>query len=277
MSTILITGASGFIGKELASSLAARHTVVCMSRTNPRLNVPWIRGDFGAFEDLRALEPYTIDVVVHLAAVTGGCLERDGLLVNVEGTRCLMRALIDRGCRKFVMASTIAVIGLQSPAFRPLSLPIPDEHPCHDRDGYGFSKHLMEEVTRYYVRQNPAIDVINLRLAAIVADEAKPAPIQPGPLGPWGLARMSVMPRSEAVRAFTLAVEAPLKPGVRTLNAVGPRAWVTAPVADVLRAAWGDGVDLSHYADPAHAYDAVFDVRAVARELGFTAAVRQPA
>ena len=105
MSAILITGASGFIAQGLAPHLAGGHEVVCMSRRNPGLELPWVRGDFGSPEDLRQLDGHSIDVVVHLAAVTGGCLERDGMLVNVEGTRRLMRYLIDRGCRKFVMAS----------------------------------------------------------------------------------------------------------------------------------------------------------------------------
>ena len=155
MSSILITGASGFIGRSLAESMAARHEVICMSRNDPRLDMPWVRGDFSSLEDLRRLDGKAIDVVVHLAAVTGGCTERDGILVNVEGTRCLMRYLMDRGCRKFVMASSIAAIGIQSAEFRPLQLPIPDEHPCLDRDGYGLSKYLMEEITRVLPPSEP--------------------------------------------------------------------------------------------------------------------------
>ena len=161
MSTVLITGASGFIGQALAAAMSVDHDVLCMSRHDPDLSLPWIRGEFGSFEDLRQLDDQRIDVVVHLGAVTGGCLEHDGMLVNVDGTRCLMRYLIDRGCRKFVMASSIAAVGFQSTQFRPLQVPIPDEHPCFDRDGYGFSKYLMEEVTRYYSRQNDEIDVID--------------------------------------------------------------------------------------------------------------------
>ena len=211
MSTILITGASGFIGKALAKSIAETHHVICMSRRNPGLDIPWVRGDFGECEDLRQLDEYDIDAVVHLAAVTGGCLERDGILVNVEGTRALMRYLMDRGCRKFVMASSIAVVGMQSTRFRPLALPIPDEHPCLDRDGYGVSKYLMEEITRYYQRQNDDIDVINLRLASIADDQALPEPRSVGPLGQWALGSITVMALSDAVRALTLAAEAPIR------------------------------------------------------------------
>jgi UDP-glucose 4-epimerase len=272
MSTILVTGASGFIGKALSAALAPHHQVIAMSRRAPGLpEIPFIRGDFGSFEDLRQLDQHSIDVVIHLAAVTGGCLERDGILVNVEGTRCLMRYLMDRGCKKFVMASSIAAIGFQNVKFRPVQLPIPDEHPCLDRDGYGLSKYLMEEVTRYYQRQDETLDVINLRLSSVRPDENPGQPAGVRPLGQWALGGITVMVLADAVRAFTLAAEAPYKPGVRILNATAASAWASAQTAAVLRNWWGDAVDLSYFAQPGNEYAAAYDVSAIERELGFTA------
>jgi UDP-glucose 4-epimerase len=271
MSTVLVTGASGLIGKALAAALAGNHEVICMSRKNPGLDLPWVRGEFGSFEDLRQLDGRAVDAVVHLAAVTGGCLERDGIVVNVEGTRCLMRYLMDRGCRKFVMASSIAAVGFQSVKFRPLALPIPDEHPCLDRDGYGVSKYLMEEITRYYQRQEEALDVSNLRLSTVIPDENLPAPAGVRPLTQWAVGSITLMGLTDAVRAFTLALEAAPKPGVRILNAAGPKAWVSAPVAEVLRGWWGDEVDVSHFEQPGHEYDSVYDVSRIRDELGFIA------
>lgn len=276
MSTILVTGASGLIGGALAKSLAESHDVLCMSRRKPALDLPWIRGEFGSFEDLRQLDGYSVDAVAHLAAVTGGCLERDGLLVNVEGTRCLMRYLMDRGCRKYVNASSIAAVGFQSTKFRPLHLPITESHGCLDRDGYGLSKYLMEEVTRYLARQNEGIDVTNLRLATIIPDDRLPEPRRVGPLGQWAVGSITIMALSDAVRAFTLALEAPMTPGARVLNATGPRAWVADPVADILRNWWGDEVDVSHYRQPGHEYDALYTVDAIRQELGFVAEVLPP-
>jgi nucleoside-diphosphate-sugar epimerase len=271
MSTILLTGASGFIGQALATSLAKDHDVICMSRRDPGLKLPWVRGVFGAFEDLRQLDRYHLDGVVHLAAVTGGCLERDGILVNVEGTRCLIRYAMDRGCIKFVLASSIAAVGFQSVKFRPLRLPIPDEHPCLDRDGYGLSKFLMEEVAKYYQRQNGALDVIALRLSTVVGDDALPPPRTVGPLRQWSLGGITIMARSDAVRAFSLAIESPYRPGVRIMNAAGPKAWVADPVADVLRAWWGDDVDVSPFERAGHEYDSVYDVSRIREALGFVA------
>jgi nucleoside-diphosphate-sugar epimerase len=273
MSRVLVTGASGFIGKALAASLARNHQVICMSRRKPDLDLPYTRGEFSSFEDLRRLDDRDIDVCIHLGAVTGGCLERDGILVNVEGSRCLMRYLMDRGCRKFVMASSIAAVGFQSTRFRPLSLPIPDEHPCLDRDGYGFSKFLMEEVTKYHHRQNPQIDVINLRLSTVIDDGAMPEPRSVGTLREWSLGGITIMALTDAVRAFGMAAEAAYKPGVRILNAAAPKAWVVDPVADVLDAWWGDDVDTSYFREPGREYDSVYRVSRIEEEMGFVARI----
>jgi len=272
VTTVLITGASGFVGKALAVEMARDHAVVCMSRSRPDVDLPWVPGDFGMLEDLRQLDLYPIDVVVHLGAVTGGCSERDGIMINVEGTRCLMRYLIDRGCRKFVMASSIAAVGLQSSAFRPLQLPIPDEHPCLARDGYGFSKYLMEEVTRYYQRQNDFLDVINLRLSSVCTDVASAAPAGVQPLGEWALAGITIMTLRDAVRAFRLAAEAAYCPGLRTINATGPNVWASVPTGEILRHWWGQEIDLSYYDEPGNTFASAFDSRKIRTELGFVAA-----
>jgi UDP-glucose 4-epimerase len=270
MSRILLTGASGFIGSALAPALAEEHELLCIGRHEPSADVPFVRGLFASFEDLRRLDDHEFDVAVHLAGVTGGCSERDGMLVNVEGTRCLMRYLMDRGCRKFVMASSIAAVGMQSVEFRPRAMPLPDEHPCLDRDGYGFSKYMMEEVARYHARQNEELDVINLRLASILPDDARPEPARPGPVREWALGSVTLMYLSDCVRAFRLAVAAAHKPGVRVMNATSAHAHVAAPLPDVLRAWWPDlELDLSHYERSGHERDSAYDIRRAESELGF--------
>ena len=79
----------------------------------PGHNLPSVTARFESPEDLRQLDEFDIEVVAHLAGVTGRCTEQDALIVNVEGSRCLMRYLLDHGCRKFVMASSTAVVGFQ--------------------------------------------------------------------------------------------------------------------------------------------------------------------
>lgn len=274
MSKILITGTSGFIGQALATALAEHHEVIGLSRQPTSIaGITAIGGDFSDPAELHKLDAHSaIDVLIHLAAVTGGCSEEDGIRVNVAGTHHLLRYLIDRGTRKFVLASSIAAVGMQSTKFRPLQLPIPDEHPCLDRDGYGLSKYLMEEVTRYLARQNDELDFINLRLASIVPDDRVLTPRPIGPLPAWALGSITVMRLGDTVRCLTLAAEAPHKPGVRIMNAVGAEANVAATVPELLRSWYGadaEQIDFAHYARPGHERDAVYAIDLIREELGF--------
>ncbi|MBM3215685.1 NAD(P)-dependent oxidoreductase [Candidatus Poribacteria bacterium] len=273
MSRILITGTSGFIGRQLASTLAQTHEVAAISRKPTPVAGVWsIQGDFAHADDLRRLNRFGADVVIHLAAVTGGCSEQDGIRVNVGGTHGLLRYWLDRGCRKFVLASSIAAVGMQSEKFRPLQVPIPDEHPCLDRDGYGLSKYLMEEVGRYLTRQVDDLDIIAIRLASIIPDNAKPVPRKPGPVGQWAMGSVTLMYLSDAVACFQAAAEAPRKSGIRIMNAAASQACVDSTVPDTLRAWYGadaDAIDFSHYEPPGHERDSVYDIRRIAQEIGF--------
>lgn len=274
MAKVLITGTSGFIGRALADRLKRAHQIVCLSRAEtPVSGVTCLRGDFADPATLAQLDAHRIDTLIHLAAVTGGCTEEDGIRVNAGGTHGLLRYLIDRDCRKFVLASSIALIGIQNQLFRPLQVPIPDEHPCMDRDGYGLSKYLMEEVTRYLSRQNPELDFINIRLAAITPEDERLEPARAGdPLTDWALARLSRMYLSDALTCFESAAEADFKPGLRIMNAVAATACTLDPVPDVLRGWYGrdaDALDFDFYERPGHARDAVYDIRRIAEEIGF--------
>ena len=108
------------------------------------------------------------------------------------------------------------------------------------------------------------------------ADDRMPKPAWVGPLAPWALGSITVMALSDAVRALAAALDSPVVPGVRVLDATPPVAWVLDPVAAILRNWWGDDVDLSHFEQAGHEYDLVFDVERIRAELGFEAEIRPP-
>ena len=274
--SVLITGSSGFIGRALAEDMAAEHEVVCLSRQPTEVaGVTALSGDFSRAEDLQQLDRWDFNAVVHLGAVTGAGTEADLMRVNVMGSYGLLRHLIERGCKKFALASSIAAVGMQSVHFRPLELPMSDEHPCLDRDGYGFSKYMMEETSRYLTRQHDDVDIINIRLSSVWPEDRMPRQRQPGPMGEWGMGSISCMYLSDAVRCFRLAAESAHKAGVRILNAVAPQASVACSVPQLMRVWYGadaDAIDVSHYERPGHERDAVYDVSRIETELGFVAA-----
>ncbi len=180
--TVLITGASGTLGTALTAFLAERsnHRVVCLSRSplsDPPPGCVEITGDFASRADLQRVSDQVgqISVCVHLGGVLSSANRQDlQLQVNVVGTHVLITHLHDHGTQKFVLASSIAAVGCLAPSFRPLQLPIPDDHTSLDVLGYGGSKYLMEEMSRLVSRQNPDLDIINLRIAGIVSDDSPP-------------------------------------------------------------------------------------------------------
>ena len=123
MSGILITGTSGFIGRALAESMSKDHEVFCISRQETEVeSVTTVQGDFTSPDDLQKLNPNKIDVVVHLAAVTGGGSEAEQLRVNVIGTHQLVRYFVDGAAR-----SLFSPVRLQRLDF---SLPYSDPCSC---------------------------------------------------------------------------------------------------------------------------------------------------
>lgn len=274
---VLVTGASGFIGVALTRELVDTRKVVAMSRSRPvrgwSPGVSFVAGAFHSEKDLANLEEHRIGCLVHLGAVTGGCSEEDGLDVNVLGTRRLLRYLLDRGCRRFVLASSVAATGSLHHDFVPARMPIPDDHPYLARDAYGLSKAMVEDLTRYFGRLYPDAAFVNLRLGAVVDDETwRPEPIKVGTPMRFPFVELARVMLSDAVRALASVVDGPPSVGVRTYNVVGPDATCEDPVPEVVRALLGDkaeGLDMSAYERPGHARDPLYAMEKIERELGF--------
>lgn len=275
--TILITGVSGFIGGALFGQLSQSRPVIGLSRSRWRDALPdnasVVEGNFASFEDLRQLDEYSIDGLVHMAAATGGCSEEEGLAVNVCGTRRLLRYLLDRGCRKFVLASSIAAAGCLQAAFLPKQIPVPDDYRCEAIDAYGFSKAMMEKVTQHFARVHNDADFINLRLGVVVDDEKwQPLHITASTPLDAPFAELARVYRSDVLGAIRRALDAPHKSGVRNYNVVGSAPTCDEPVVEVLRAFYKDRaeeLDLSHYEQAGNEYSPLYAMEKIKTELGF--------
>jgi nucleoside-diphosphate-sugar epimerase len=109
---VLVTGASGFVGRTACAELAARdHQVSALVRTpgTEPAGTHAVAGDItDAASLLSAIDSAQPDAIVHLAAATAatrdaGTIEK----VNVEGTRNLVEASRDAGIERFVFCSTV--------------------------------------------------------------------------------------------------------------------------------------------------------------------------
>jgi len=144
---ILVTGASGFLGRATCAELRGRgHDVAALVRrpgSEPE-GTRAVAGDLaGAPEPLRAaLAAERPECVIHLAAEIAS--QRDPAkidAVNVEGTRRLLEACVAAGVRRFVFASTV-VTGEAHGALLDEDSALPVE------TAYGRSKQAGEQLVR---------------------------------------------------------------------------------------------------------------------------------
>ena len=110
MTTLAITGATGFVGSALvAQALAAGHRVRALTRRaqQPRDGVTWIEGALDRPDSLERLAAGA-DAIVHVAGVVNA-RDRAGFAAgNVDGTAAMLAAAAQAGVRRFVHVSSLS-------------------------------------------------------------------------------------------------------------------------------------------------------------------------
>jgi len=247
---IVITGVTGFIGAALARRLHAEARIVGLSRQGSRRDDwPVMQVDFCSAKSLRKLDKLKITMVVHLAAVKASGVEAETMAVNVAGTGTLLRYALARGCRHFLVASSIAAVGGLQPDFMPTALPITEDYPCNARDPYGLSKWSMERLVDEHAPEFPDAGFTLLRLGSVVDESAwVPAGATSHEKMTFPFVELARVSRSDVVAALSVAIRSPPRAGVRTYNLVGPDAGCVEPVATVLKRHFGARLDGAMFA-----------------------------
>jgi UDP-arabinose 4-epimerase len=148
---ILVTGGAGYIGSHACKALAAGGfepvTYDNLSRGN-RWAVKWGPLEVGDIADEKRLreilDRHQPVAVVHFAALAyvGESVENPNLYYqnNVCGSATLLRTVTRWKSIPLVFSSTCATYGV------PEKVPIPEEHPQHPINPYGFSKLVVERI-----------------------------------------------------------------------------------------------------------------------------------
>lgn len=125
MRTLLVTGASGFLGYHLCKYLVSKGEIIkgidIESFVYPDIadKVTFFKGDI---RDRQLLEEAMrgVDVVIHSAAALPLWRKKEILSVNIDGTRNILKTAFDLGIQRVVYISSTAVYG------------IPKEHPVDE-------------------------------------------------------------------------------------------------------------------------------------------------
>ncbi len=165
---ILVTGATGFVGRNLCPYLAEKgYRVRALVRRTSDHGFLDALGVEKAWGDLRDLASVTAAVegcraVIHAGAVFRFWGRREEFwAANVEGTRNVLEAAHRAGVGRFVHLSTIAVVGKP-----PREGLITEETPCRPQDAYQESKLEGERLALKWGREW-GLPVIVLRPGAI--------------------------------------------------------------------------------------------------------------
>lgn len=163
---VCVTGATGFVGRRLSSSLAGRgHSTIALVRDCERQeNVADWQSliEWNAEKTNASIEFHGADAVVHLAArVHVASDDHENPLeafrrVNVGGTLELARRAAEQGVPRFVFVSSIGVNGNETEhPFTEADVPAPQEP-------YAVSKHEAEHELRALERET-GLEVVIIR------------------------------------------------------------------------------------------------------------------
>jgi UDP-glucose 4-epimerase len=233
---VLVTGATGFVGRHLVPELARRHDVTCVVRRRPT-NL-----DLGAAGTVEAdlsdpgfgeRLPRDVEVVVHLAQAYQPFPDRADELfgVNAASTQGLAEFARAVGARRFVLASSGSV-------YKPARAPLDEDSPTVPTSYHPATKLMAEMLLAHY---RPYFTLAVLRLFAPYGpgqtDRLIPRMIEsvragtPITLSRGGEPRINPIHIADLVRIVVQAVEDARS---YTVNVAGPEAVSIRELAEIV-------------------------------------------
>ncbi len=293
MSTILVTGAAGLLGRFVVRELLAKgYKVRGLDRRAGETDAEWHVGDV-TDPALVARAMAGVDGVMHIAAIPN-IWSGDGqtiMRVNLLGTYTVFEAAEAAGVKRAVFCSSDSVAGytvregrMLHPRYAPLDL----DHPLLATDPYAISKVMGEDLARAYALRGMSVVALRTVFVAypemaceIVARAKNPdayrGPTAGGPSSAGGGPLHHHIDPRDLARAFRLALEMPMTPGAFERFYLSAQVTLSPePTLERLCRLHGDAVEIRKpdiYARQSFA--PLYDLTHAAERLGFTAAFDQ--
>ncbi len=239
--TLLITGASGRLGRHLVQVLRRHYPLVLLDReepSSPELAAAgrWVTGSISD-PDVVAKACEGVYGIIHAAAIPSEIRPFHELIrTNVLGTMMLLEAAGERPeCERFVFLSSIRWHGLVD---RPMGktapdyLPFAEDHPSRAMGYYPMSKRQGEDWCRFYVRKYGK-PVVALRPSLIIRpDQEENFQAMEAPEFPCLL---DYVGSTDVVKAIQLALEYEPPDGFDAFLLNAPDQYSTTPTLELAR------------------------------------------
>ena len=177
MDNLLVTGASGFVGRAVvAQALKEGKLVTGLGRNRPELDIAFIECDLSDTVRLEsALADKSFTRILHLASLPGDTGDPQQMVrVNVNGCLNMLECARKMKVRRFVLASSISAYEwYPGTKFNPPDyMPVDENHPCRPKDIYSTTKRMQELLVQTYHHQYQLPTAV-LQLTAIVGPQGR--------------------------------------------------------------------------------------------------------
>ncbi len=182
MTSVLVTGASGLIGRQVVAQLAAEPEVfsriVAMDVRDPgsaqEPGVTHLKGDIREPGLDKVLRKHGVECVVHLAAVVTPGPDSSRELehsIDVVGSENVLRACLEAGVRQLVYTSSGAAYGYH--ADNPV--PLGEDAPLRGNPEFAYSDHkrLVEEMLARAREEHPELAQLIFRPGTILGESVR--------------------------------------------------------------------------------------------------------
>lgn len=180
---IIVTGASGFIGKYFLEAVKENFIIFAIARRSQKeakapkhRNINWIMVDIANKSNLkreifRIKKETSVEFILHLAAFYDflSLKNPEYERTNINGTKNLLEIVKDLNLKRFIFASSLTISD-----FKKATMPVNEKSPANANFPYAQSKKIGENMVEKYSKYFPCSII---RFAAVFSDWCEYGPL----------------------------------------------------------------------------------------------------